>query len=100
MSAIAPPGDLREDFVTPDISRIKTRIYTELIDDALAMRGWTKSELAKQAASMFPELGITVEKVYEVLERPRTPGADFAKALEWTLGINLPPQCYHNAGKR
>ena len=100
MPQVLQSANLRtEDFMTPDISRIALRKYPELIDDALAMRGWTKTELAKNAAELFPDLGITVEKVYEFMERPRDARAAFAKAIEWTLGINLPPQCYFNAGK-
>lgn len=93
-------ANMRGEIMNPDISRIALRKYPDLIDDALAMKGWTKTDLAKSAAAEFPDLDITAEKVYEFLERPRDARAAFAKAIEWTLGINLPPQCYWNAGKK
>jgi len=88
----------------PDTSRIRSRLYAELVEDALQMRGWTKAELAERASEVAQDLGmdltVSAEQVYQYLERPRDARAGFAKLIEWTLGINLPPSCYLNAGKR
>jgi hypothetical protein len=100
MSAIAQSECFREDFVNSEISRIATRKFSEVIDDILAAKRWTKAELARQAQGQFPDLEIRAEQVYEWLEGKHEPRAWFTKAMEWTLGINLPPHCYFNVGKR
>lgn len=64
------------------------------------MRGLKKSELAEKARLAFPDLNIKNEQVYEWFEGKGDPRTSFSKAMEAVLQINLPPQCYHNAGKR
>lgn len=103
MNGSVQPGNIQPVLASGkirDISRLQDRIYTEVILDTLSFVGWKIADLAREADKNFPDLGITAEKVYEFLERPRDAHAAFVKAIEWTLGINLPPQCYFNAGKR
>lgn len=87
-------------FVIPEISRIAGRKYSELADDARVMKGWTKSQVAEKARDMFPDFDIKNDQVYDWFEGKGDPRSGFTKAMEAVLGINLPAQCYWNAGKR
>ncbi|MDD5303330.1 MAG: hypothetical protein PHS14_09500 [Elusimicrobia bacterium] len=84
----------------PQTPRLRLRLYTEVIEERLEELLWDKTDLAEQMEKNFPEFGIKVEQIYEALERPRGMSAWFAKAMEWTLGMNLPPHCHYNATKR
>lgn len=107
MSAPRQPGNMRPenprpfiDVKVPATPRLNLRAYPEVYFERLEELGWTQVDLAENLQRNYPEWGFTVEQVYEALERPRGMSAWFAKALEWTLGINLPPQCHYNAAKR
>jgi len=92
--------DPREVFVIPEISRIASRKYSELAEDARVMKGWSKARLAEEIRKLPGFEDTKNEQVYEWLEGKTDPRTSFTKAMEWALGINLPPQCYLNAGKR
>lgn len=94
------PRPFAGEVVIPQTPRIKLRLYTELIEERLEELAWGKTDLADNMARNFPEFAITVGQVYEALERPRQISAWFAKAMEWTLGMNLPPHCHYNVAKR
>lgn len=82
-----------------EISRIKSRKYTEIVLDQLELKGWRIADLAREADKLFPEFKLTPQDAYEWMEA-RDHRTSISKVFEWTLGINLPPQCYWNAGKR
>lgn len=84
-----------------EISRTASRIYTEIIHDELERRGWNIADLAREANALFGASGIavTAQDAYEWMEA-RDHRTSISKVFEWTLGLNLPPHCYVNAGKR
>jgi ribosome-binding protein aMBF1 (putative translation factor) len=90
----------QEDFLTPEMSRIAARKYSELANDARMMKGWTKVRVAEEIRKLPGFEETKNEQVYEWLEGSTDPRTSFSKAMEWALGISLPAQCYLNAGKR
>lgn len=88
------------DFMNSEISKLGLRKYSELADDARVMKGWTKVRVAEEIRKLPGFENTKNEQVYDWLEGTTDPGTSFSKAMEWALGINLPPQCYLNAGKR
>lgn len=81
------------------ISRIANRKYTEIVLEELELRGWKISDLAKEADKLFPEFKVTPQDAYEYMDCADV-RTSTSKIFEWTLGVNLPPHCYWNAGKR
>lgn len=88
------------DFLNTEISRIAARKYNELANDARVMKGWTKVRVAEEIRKLPGFENTKNEQVYDWLEGTTDPRTSFSKAMEWALGISLPPQCYLNAGKR
>ena len=83
-----------------EILRITNRKYHELANDARVMKGWSKARVGEEIRK-YPGFEETKnDQVYEWLEGNGDPRTSFSKAMEWALGINLPGQCYLNAGKR
>ncbi len=93
-------GNFQEDFLSTEFSRIQSRKYSELADDSRVMKGWTKVRVAEEIRKLPGFENTKNEQVYDWLEGATDPRTSFSKAMEWALGINLPPQCYLNAGKR
>jgi hypothetical protein len=86
--------------VIPEISRLAGRKYSDLADDARVMKGWTKIKVAEEIRNLPGFENTKNEQIYEWFEGKTDPRSSFTKAIESVLGINLPPQCYLNAGKR
>lgn len=85
---------------TSEFSRLSARKYNDLADDARMMKGWTKVRVAEEIRNVPGYEDTKNEQVYEWFEGKTDPRTSFSKAIEWVLGINLPGQCYLNAGKR
>jgi hypothetical protein len=64
------------------------------------MKGWSKVRVGDEIRKLKDFEQTKNEQVYEWFEGKTDPRTSFSKAVEWVLGINLPPQCYSNAGKR
>lgn len=90
-----------EDF---DYSRIVNRKYHDVALDILSYRGWKKNQLAEAAREWVKKNRLNWEvkdvQVYDWLSGDADPHTSFSKLMEFILGVNLPPQCYYNAGKR
>lgn len=83
-----------------EFSQLGTRKYHELANDARVMKQWSKVRVAEEIRKL-PGFEDTKDvQVYDWLEGKTDPRTSFSKAMEWALGINLPAQCYLNAGKR
>jgi ribosome-binding protein aMBF1 (putative translation factor) len=68
--------------------------YPEFIVELLDAKGWKKSDLAQKVREKFPEEKVTNDQIYEFLEGKNSPRAGLAKAVEFTLEINLSPRYY------
>lgn len=87
-----------------DYSRIEGRKYHEVALDVLTIRGWKKNQLAEAAREWCKKRGLDWDikdaQAYEWLSGEGDPHTSLSKLFEFVLGMNLPPQCYHNVGKR
>lgn len=100
MPTFALSENFQGDFLNTEFSQLGSRKYSELANDARVMKGWTKVRVAEEIRKLPGFEETKNEQVYDWLEGATDPRTSFTKAMEWALGINLPPQCYLNAGKR
>lgn len=89
-----------EGILIQEISRLASRKYNEVADDVRVAKGWTKAKVAEEIRNLSGFEETKNEQVYEWFEGKTDPRSSFSKAVEGVLGINLPAQCYLNAGKR
>jgi len=69
--------------------------YAEFFDELWENMGLTIPQVAARVNEKFGEAHTTTaDQIYEFLKGKHCPNAAFAKAIEFSFQVNLPPQKY------